>query len=417
MGRFSIACPERCTLRNGIRLNLLQMGEEDVVRFDVLIRGGQWCQTQPLQSFFTNRMLREGCRHFTSAQIAERLDFYGAWLDLSSSLNCNFLTLYSLGKYFGQAVEVLADMLKSPSFPEEELGVVTAANKRQFMVNAQRVDVIARKRLNRALFGVQHPLGRYAEEDDYDRIQADCLRDFYHTHYHSANCSLYVSGKVTAETMRAIERHFGDEPWGRTGATPSALPGHLLCPEAGKRFFVEKTDALQSSVRLGGLTIEQHHPDFARMKVLVTLYGGYFGSRLMSNIREDKGYTYGIAAGLVNYPGTGVMGIATEAANEYVEPIIAEVYQEMDRLCQEPVPADELEMVKNYLAGDMCRSYESVLSLPEAWILQETAGLPDDYLQRTADEIRAVTADELLQTAQRYFCKENLIEVVAGKKV
>ena len=417
MAHFSIARPERRVLRNDIRLNILQMGDEDVVRFDVLMRGGQWCQSQPLQSLFTNRMLREGCHGFSSSQIAERLDFYGAWLDLSSSLNCNFVTLYSLGKYFEPSLEVLAAMLKEPTFPEEELRVVVAANKQQFLVNSQRVDVIARKRLNRALFGERHPLGRYAEAEDYDRIHPAVLRRFYKDHYHSANCSLYVSGKVSPHIIECIERQFGDAPWGREGATASECAAISPCPMGQKRLFIEKADALQSSVRMGCRSIDQSHPDYTRLKVLVTLYGGYFGSRLMSNIREEKGYTYGVSAGLANYPAVGMIGIGSETANEYVEPLIKEVYHEMDRLCQEPVPEEELQMVKNYLMGELCRSYENALSLPEAWIMQETAGLPDDYLERSAEEIQAVTAEELLLLARRYFRPEAVIEVVAGKKL
>ena len=171
------------------------------------------------------------------------------------------------------------------------------------------------------------------------------------------------------------------------------------------------------AVKIGTFSISQQHPDYLKLRVLVTLFGGYFGSRLMSNIREDKGYTYGIGAGLVNYPGIGVLGISTEAANEYVEPLIAEVYKEMDILRSEKVSDKELEMVRNYMLGDMCRSYESAFSLSDAWIFIETSGLKNDFFEQTLRAIREVTSDELQVLAQRYFCKENLIAVVAGKKV
>lgn len=151
---FSIPEPERYVLRNGIPVNIMQVGDEDVIRFDLLMKGGQWNQEQPLQAMFTNRMLREGTRLLTSAQIAERLDYYGAWLDLSSSVNYGFITLYSLGKHFPRTVEVVASMVKEPVFPEKELSVIVNANKQQFRVNARRVDVMARKRLNRALLAL-----------------------------------------------------------------------------------------------------------------------------------------------------------------------------------------------------------------------------------------------------------------------
>ena len=161
--QFSILRPERRDMPNGMPLYVIRAGSEDVVRFDLLVRSGQLHQRLPLQAMFTNRMLREGTRRLTSAEIAERLDYYGAWLDLSSSVTCGFVTLYSLGKYFPQTVALLASMVKEPVFPEKELQVVTETNKHQFLVNNQRVEVLARKQLNRSLFGTSHPLGRYVE--------------------------------------------------------------------------------------------------------------------------------------------------------------------------------------------------------------------------------------------------------------
>lgn len=413
---FSIVEPERRVMRNGVPLNIIQVGDEDVVRFDLLVKGGQWNQSQPLQAMFTNRMLREGTSSLTSAQIAEKLDYYGAWLDLSSAVNYGFITLYSLSKYFPKTLEVVASMVKEPIFPEKELDVILNVNKQQFQVNARRVDVMARKRLNRALFGIQHPLGRYAELEDYDRIDREVLQKYYRTYYHSGNSSIYISGKVTPAIIRYVEQHFGESEWGDTSLKAS-FKEYIPQTETGKYIFVEKEDALQSSLKMGCFSLPQQHPDYLKFRVLVTLFGGYFGSRLMSNIREEKGYTYGICAGLVNYPKIGVLGISTEAANEYIQPIITEIGKEMDRLCSEKVSEQELEMVRNYMLGDMCRSYESAFSLSDAWIFIETTGLGTDFFERSLEAIREVTADEILTLAQTYFCKENLIAVVAGKKV
>ncbi len=168
---------------------------------------------------------------------------------------------------------------------------------------------------------------------------------------------------------------------------------------------------------MGCFAMGRHHPDFLKARVLVTLFGGYFGSRLMANIREDKGYTYGIGAGIISYPGTGILTISTEADNAYIPSVIGEVHKEMDRLCNDLVPPEELEMVKNYMLGEWCRSHEGPFSLSDAWIYIETAGLDDSFFTRSLDAIRNVTAEELRELAQKYFCKENLIEVVVGKKV
>lgn len=411
-----VTYPESQRLKNGIPLHVIRAGMEDVVRFDLLIGAGQWHQTQALQAMFTNRMLREGTSSLTSQQIAEKLDYYGAMMELSSSVNCGFITLYSLNKYFPQTIELVADMLMNPTFPEKEMEVVVEVNKQRFLINSTRVEMMGRKRLNRALFGEAHPLGRYAEVEDYDRLSPEVLKSFYHQHYHSGNCSIYLSGKITPEIIQSVERALGDAPWGEVSQASSFQP-ITPQPEVGKRFFVEKEDALQSSIKLGGFVMDRLHPDFLKARVMVTLFGGYFGSRLMSNIREDKGYTYGIGAGIVTYPGVSVLAISTEAANEYAEAVITEVYKEMDRLCNEHVPQTELDMVKNYMLGDWCRSYEGPFSLSDAWIYVETGGLDKEFFVRSIDAIQSITCEEVQALAQKYLCKENLIEVIAGKKV
>ncbi|WP_237039397.1 M16 family metallopeptidase [Phocaeicola faecalis] len=416
LSEFSIALPERRVMKNGMPLNIINAGTEDVVRFDLLIGGGQWHQEQPLQAMFTNRMLREGTGRMTSAQIAEKLDYYGAWLELSSSVNYGFITLYSLNKYFSRTLSVIAEMVKAPLFPAKELSVVADTNKQQFLVNSTRVEMIARKQLNRALFGAEHPFGRYAVAEDYDRITPEVLREFYQKYYHSGNCSVYISGKVTPDIIRSIEENLGDDAWGEVKDKP-VMQAVAPRTTSEKHLFVEREDALQSSLKMGSFVMDRQHPDFLKARVMVTLFGGYFGSRLMSNIREDKGYTYGIGAGIVSYPDTGILIISTEAANEYINSIIVEVYREMDKLCNELVPQGELEMVKNYMLGDLCRSYEGPFSLSDAWIYIETAGLDDKFFIRSLDAIRGITREEIQRLAQAYFCKENLIEVVAGKKV
>jgi len=397
-------------------LNIIRAGSQDVVRFDVLIEAGQWHQTQSLQAMFTNRMLREGTLSLSSAQIAEKLDYYGAWLELSSSPNCGFITLYSLNKYFPHTLDIIADMLMNPVFPEKELNVVLETNRQQFLVNNQRVEVIARKLFNRSLFGDEHPFGRFAVEEDYKRITPETLRTFYHKYYHSDNCKIYVSGKVTPDIVRCIEENLGDAPWGIIGKVEPLL---LFKPSqtTEKRIFVEKADALQSSLKMGCFVMDRLHPDFLKTRAMVTLFGGYFGSRLMSNIREDKGYTYCIGAGVVNCPGSGVLAITTEADNRYIDAIVREVYHEIDRLHNDLAPHAELEMVRSYMLGDFCRSYEGPFSLSEAWIYTETAELDDDFFERQIDSIRSVTSEEIRTLAQRYLCKEKLIEVIAGKKV
>lgn len=413
---FVIQRPECQVLSNGIPLNILNAGDNEVVRVDVLMKGGRWHQDLPLQALFTNRMLREGTSRYTSAEIAEKLDYYGAWLELSCAAEYAFITLYSLNKYLPQTLDVLESMVKEPLFPEKELQTIIANNVQQFKVNSSKVDFLAHRGLAEALFGKHHPCGRMVQEADYGHITSEVLRRFYVDYYHSGNCSLYVSGLVTDDCLARIEEHFGQGTFG-DGRKQAVSKDFVPASVAAKRVFIERSDAIQSAVKMGMTTLERTHPDYLKLRVLVTLLGGYFGSRLMSNIREEKGYTYGISAGLVSYPGVSSLVISTETGNEYVEPLIREVYREMDRLWSERASEEELAMVRNYMLGDMCRSYESAFSLADAWIFLQTSSLPASFFDESFRAIQTITPEEIQRLAGDYLCKETLKEVVSGKKM
>lgn len=415
LNNFSVLTPDRIVLSNGVPLAVIRAGEQEVIRMDIVFAGGRWHQSQKLQALFTNRMLREGTQTYTAAVIAEKLDYYGSWLELSSSAEYAYITLYSLNKYVPQTLEIVQSMIKEALFPEKELHTILDTNIQQYLVNTSKVEFLAHRAMLKALYGEHHPCGRVVTEADYRAVTPGILHAFYEEHYHSGNCSLFLSGKVTDEIIGQVSEAFGT-PFGRQHSKTLNLDyAFEAVPE--KRIFVEREDAMQSSVKLGCTTIDRHHPDYLKLRVLMTLFGGYFGSRLMSNIREEKGYTYGISAGIQFYPGSGVLTISTETDNQYVEPLIQEVYKEIDKLHSEKVSNEELTMVRNYMLGEMCRNYESAFSLADAWIFIDTSGLDEGYFSRSLQALKEVTPDEIRSLAQQYLCKEKLKEIVSGKKL
>lgn len=412
---FHILPPVRSILPNGVPLTVINAGEQDVVRIDILFGGGRWQQSQKLQALFTNRMLREGTKKYSAAMIAGKLDYYGSWLELSSSADHAFITVYSLNKYVAETLEVVESMIKEPVFPEKELHTILDSNLQQYLVNTSKVDFLAHRSLLKSLYGEQHPCGKIVVEEDYHAVTPEILHDFYERFYHSGNCSVFLSGKVTEDIVRRVTDVFG-VPFGQYQLSIPELSYPIVTADE-KRIFTERKDAMQSAVKMGYTTITRKHPDYLKVRVLMTLFGGYFGSRLMSNIREEKGYTYGISAGIMFYPDSGLLVVSTETDNEYVEPLIGEVYHEIDRLHRELVSEEELEIVRNYMLGEMCRSYESAFSLSDAWIFIATSGLEDDYFSRSLQAVQEVTPAEIRDLAQRYLCKEKLKEVIAGKKI
>ena len=416
LDEFNALIPERLKFPNGVPVNVLNVGDKEIVRIDFVFDAGRWHQEHKLQALFTNNMLREGTASMTAAEIAEKLDFYGAWLDLSVSVSHAFVTLYSLNKYLEHTLDVLESMLKEPIFPEKELDVKVSNNLQQYYIGLKKTNVLAQKMFQRVLYGAEHPFGVSAEEEDYRQVNPLMLKAFFDSFYHSQNCTIFVSGKVSEACLEMIRRRFGDAPFGKPQEHPVHKTFEVKTAEE-KCFFVEQPESSQSSVRMGMVTLDGDHPDFFKLRVLITLFGGYFGSRLMSNIREDKGYTYGISAGVTSYPTTPALVIGAETTPEFVKPLITEVYHEIDNLQQELVSEDELDMVRNYMIGDMCRNCESAFSWADAWIYASTLDLPDTYFSDFFKAIKDTSAEDIRQLAQRDLCIETLKEVVSGKKM
>lgn len=414
--QIAVQQPELYTLPNGIPLYILDACDCEVTRIDVLMEGGRWHQKQPLQALFTNRMLREGTRRYTAAQIAEKLDYYGAWLDLASASEHTYVTLYSLNKYLPNTLDLLESIIKEPVFPADELKVIINNNIQQFLVNSSKVEFLAHRGLVKAVYGSAHPVGYVVQEDDYRKITSETLQQFYDNFYHSGSCSIYLSGRITPDCIRRVESVFGTGTFGSHWKKVEKIH-YLPVLTTERRVFIELPDALQSAVRIGGLSLDRCHPDYLKMRVVITLLGGYFGSRLMSNIREEKGYTYGIAASLMTYPDHGMLAISAETTNEYVDPLINEVYHEIDRLQNELVSDEELKMLKNYMLGDMCRSYESAFSLADAWISLQVSGLSSSYFAEALNAVKNITPDEIRELSQKYICKESLKEIISGRKI
>lgn len=411
--QFVVQRPECLIFPNGVELNVLPDADSEVVRIDVVVAGGRWHQSQPLQALFANRLLREGTQSYTAARIAEQLDYYGALLELSSSSEYAYLTLYTLTRHLSHTLPLLESMLKEPLYPADQLAIVIENNIQRFRVNSSKVDFNAHRAFVSALFGPGHPCGRIVEEDDYRNLTPDVLREFYRRYYHSRGIKLFVSGGVDNNVLHMFESAFGTEPFGYD-FRPAEKQSFRPISSSDRRIHVSQADAFQSAVRIGQLSIRQAHPDYLKARVLLTLFGGYFGSRLMQNVREQKGYTYGISAGIMAYPDYGMLVISAETAHEYVEPLIREVYHEIDRLQNDLVSVEELRQVQHYMAGELCRNYESVFSLSDAWIFVYVSGASESYFSDALAAIRTITPEEIRSLACRYLQPDVMKEVVCG---
>lgn len=407
---FAFRKPTNLKFTNGIPLHVIEAPEQEVVRVDFVFSAGQWHQVQRLQALFTCRMLREGCGEYSSAVFAEQLDYYGAWLELSVAMNRTFVTLYTLKKFFSETLSLVQCMLLDPVFPEVQFRTICANNKAQYMINIQKGDVLAMRKLRRCLYGDCHPCGSQTEPDDYDRLNVAHLREFYNKHFGSRSCSIYLSGSVDDAVVAQVESLFGKAEWG--SGMPGMNIGYEIVPDSEKKHIILQAAAVQSSIRMGALLMDIRDEVYLQMRVLNTVLGGYFGSRLMRNIREEKGYTYHIASDLITNTSQVAFMVSCEALSDKTDEVVEEVCREMHRLQDEEVSENELRLVRNYMIGEICRNYEGAFSLTDAYIFMEHLGLPQTHVEDMVRAIRETDAARLRQLAQRYLNPDSLHTIV-----
>lgn len=398
---------------NGMEIYILDMGDQEVVRIDLMFGAGKWEQPKLLVAMFANLLLKEGVEGMTSQEVAEHLDYYGAWLQPSATFHNSYVTLYSLNKHVDKTIPVLEKIVKKPLFPEHEFEVIRNRRKQQFRVDNEKVDVKAFNKFVELLYSKNYPYGNCATESDFDAFTREDLVDYHKRCYRSDNCRIILTGRVTDEIINQVTEHFGKEKWGEE----MHFEEMSFEPQASvpARVHVDKPDAMQSAVRIGLPLVGRTHPDYPKLRVLNTLLGGYFGSRLMTNIREEKGYTYGIGSSITTLKYASYLSIATQTATEYTEPLIKEVFFEIDRLKEELVSAEELEMMKGYLMGEMARLFDGPFSIADAHQSLLANDMTTEYYYQMIDAIRSVTAEELRELARKYFINDHFYVVVAGQ--
>lgn len=404
---------EKRLLGNGIPVHFINAGTQEVVKIDFIFEAGTWFQTKNLVASSCNSMLEEGSENYPAGEIAEKFDFYGAYLQLSIDQNQGFVNVITLSKHLPAILEVTEDLIKRSVFPDHELDVLIAKNKQKWLLENEKVRTLCQKKFTRVMFGDNHPYTINNRLEDFDRIRREELVQFYKSYYHSGNCQILVAGKVDEDVLNLLNIYFGGDDWQQNQAD---FPEYTIHSDVKKRHHVEKANGIQSAIRIGKFWVPKMHPDFHGLSILVTILGGYFGSRLMANIREEKGYTYGIGSFILTLKQASYLIISSEVGNEYVEPTLTEIALEMRRLQTEPVSENELLTVKNYLLGEFLRDFDGPFALAGSFKAINDFGLDYSFYDEYLQVLRNITSAEIMKLAQQYLNPDECYTVVAGTK-
>lgn len=404
--------PEHKKLDNGCNVYCFNSGDQELVRIEWIFNNLRFDEARPLLNMAVNTMLTEGTATLSASEIADKIDFYGAFLQVDYGYENSLVTLYSLNKHLHHTLPVILDVLTNSVFPEKELETFKRNQQQKLQVSLQKNDVVARRDFNKAIYG-ETIYGLGASFDNYKSLQREDLLAHFKQMYQPSNCTLIVAGKIESETLTLIKDTF-DKNW-INGPVAADTSQPELKPATEIFYFVEKPDALQSAIRIGLPVINRNHPDFQPLQVLNTVLGGYFGSRLMANIREDKGYTYGIGSGLSSFKQGGAFFIATEVGADVCKAAVGEIEKELELLKTELIPEEELSLVRNFMLGSLLGSLENVFSHADKFKSIYFAGLDYDYYDRYASTVKTTTAVELRDLANKYLNFDQFYKVIVGK--
>ena len=401
---------DRFTLDNKVPVYAMNAGAQDVVMVEWVFDAGNWYDKQPMVAATTNFLIKNGTTSKTAYQINDFFEFHGAYLNRSCYNETASITLHCLSKHLETLLPVVREIIETSIFPEEELAIYIQNQKQRLSVNLQKCDFIANRLIDEYLFGINHPYGTYSNAEDYDALNTDLLKAFYKQYYLNGSCKIFVAGKMPTGYEAMLNKAFGTLP---LHADAPVVVEHPIVTAAQKKVeIINDENGVQGAIRMARPFPNRHHPDFQKAHVLNTLFGGFFGSRLMSNIREDKGYTYGIHSYFQNHVHASAWMISTEAGRDVCAATITEVIKEMELLRNELVDIEELNLVRNYMIGSLLGDLDGPFQLIGRWKNYVLNGLDENYFYKSIETIKSVTPQELQRLANTYLQPDDFYELV-----
>lgn len=403
----------KISFANGLTAHIINAGEQDVIKLELVFKAGRMHENAKGVAGAVSQLLRDGTNKRSSKEISETFDFYGASISTQAFIDTSSVSLYTLNKHLSKLLPLLKEVLTDAVFPQRELETYIQNNKQKLLVNLEKVEFLSQRKFTSSLFGENHPIGYTTNENDLNNLNTDLLKQFYSSRFQPQYCTAIISGRVTDETIKLIEEYFGKD---LISDNKIATLSTEISPLDGNEFYEFKTDAVQSAIRIGKRFINRRHADYHKVKVMNMIFGGYFGSRLMSNLREDKGYCYGVYSSVASFLNDAYLCIAAEVNADSTADAVTQIKNELNLLCTDKVSDEELKLVKNYIMGTILSDTDGPFNVSEIVKHLVVYDLELNEFQKGITEMMSTTSDDILQLANKYFVPSTMNDVIVGKK-
>jgi zinc protease len=402
---FPLPTVETLTIGQGLKMFVVPGVQQEVIKIELLFEAGRWFEPHPGVAHFTSQMLEKGTSKKDALQLAEAFESLGAHMEIVAGLDNIEISLFALTRNWRDAFRLIEEMILDPSFNNEELDIMKSIYLENLKVNLAKNSFVASQAIRKNIFGT-HPYGVSVAEQDVAAIDSTQLREYHKLRLVPNAAFITAPASVDREKLSKALAGFTRQTGAATTVRP-VVPG--LRDE-----LIEKQDSVQSSLRLGMRMVKRMHPDYPHVLLLNHILGGYFGSRLMKNIREEKGLTYGIYSSLNNLQRDGFFMIGADVNKENRELAFSEINRELIRLREEKIEKDELEIAANHFLGALQLEVANPFSVTEKVKNIFVNDLPADYYQTIFDKVSSATPAQLAEIAAVHFPPENLYKVAVG---
>lgn len=402
-------------LDNEVPIYWLPACSEPVVMIKVFFKAGRIVEPQKLVARHTISMLTEGSKLYTSSQIADLVEYYGASIKANIYDDNSALTLFCLNKHLPNLMPLFLDLINQPVFPEKELNRLIINSIEALKVDLQSTTYLADVAYPQALFGTKHPYGYAVTEQHYKAINTQILQSFFEQHYHQQNAQILVAGNITKEVKNTVYQYFNSQTaFINVKTKKESAPKFKPFTYQATQKNIPQKNATQTSIRVCMPLFNKTHPDYNAFQVLNTIIGGHFGSRLNANIRENKGYTYGIFSFTESLQHGGYWCISTEAGKEVKDKVLHEIFFEIERLRQKPVSKNELKLVQNYLLGSILNQVNGLWGTLQAWEQLLSYQQNQQHFYQKIETIKAITPQQIQDLAQQYLNPQAMSTICVG---
>lgn len=405
--KFDLPAPEIVQFSNGSRFFFLNVSDQPVIKLEFIFKAGSWFESTPGIAFFTGKMLTEGTTSFNSKDIAESLDQYGAFVEINPGFDYTNLSIHIPTRHFDKIESIINDILINPTFPDHEFELMKQIQIRQLSVNEQKNDFVAARLFRSNLYG-SFPYGHVMTENNIKSITVEDLINHFNK-WVKGKFDLFLTGKFDSAFQNRIVKLF-DNNLEQT----NEFERKTCAPLNHFEEYNEREEALQSSIFMGKRCINKDHENYSSVLLLNEVFGGYFGSRLMQNIREDKGFTYGVQSYLATMKNDAYFVINSDVKKENKDQAVEEIHNEIRKLKTELISKEELFQVKNYLKGSILNTLTTPFALTEKLKNIYFYNLDADFYTILFDQIDQTSSEELMDLANDLLFDRPLSSVIVG---